>query len=194
MSENPTFSRRNVLVTIASAASIAASVSEAEAQHVHEAVAEDAKAKGPYVPKAFTEHETKTLKALCETIVPGATEGGAFEYIDLLCSHNAELKSIFTGGIGWLDRKMESRAGAAWVDARPADQRAMLDIIAFRMNADAYGPGVRFFDWARKMTVDAYYTSAAGIKELGYKGNGGMAEFKTPPEALEYAIKRSGLG
>ena len=193
MSET-TFSRRNVLVTIASAAAAAASVSEAEAQHVHEAVADDAKAKGSYVPKAFTGHEAKTLTALCETIVPGATQGGAFEYIDLLCSHNVELKAIYTGGIGWLDRKMESRVGAAWVDAKPADQKAMLDIIAYRMNADAYGPGVRFFDWVRKMTVDAYYTSAAGIKDLGFKGNGGMAEFKTPADAIEYALKRSGLG
>src|SRR5260221_8573770 len=130
MSENTTFSRRNVLVTIASAAAVAASVSEAEAQHVHDAVADDAKAKGPYVPKAFTEHETKTLKALCETIVPGATEGGAFEYIDLLCSHNADLKAIYTGGIGWLDRKMESRVGSTWVDAKSVDQKSMLDIIA----------------------------------------------------------------
>ena len=190
-----TYSRRNVLVTIASAAAVAASVSEAEAQHVHEAVAEDAKATGPYKPKAFTEHETKTLRALSEIIVPGAaSKGGAFEYIDLLSSHNDELKSTFTGGIAWLDRKMESRAGALFVDAKPADQKAFLDIIAYRMNSDAYGPGVRFFDWARRMTVDAYYTSAAGIKELGYKGNGGMSEFKTPTDAIEYALKRSGLG
>ena len=190
-----TFSRRNVLVTIASAAAAAASVSEAEAQHVHEAMADDsAKSTGPYKPKAFTEHETKTLRALCETIVPGASQGGAFEYIDLLCSHNDELKTTYTGGIGWLDRKMESRVGTTWVDAKPAEQKAMLDIIAYRMNSDAYGPGVRFFDWARKMTVDAYYTSAAGIKDLGEKGNGGMSEFKTPPDAIEYALKRSGLG
>lgn len=189
-----TFSRRNVLVTIASAAAVAANVSEAQAQHVHDAVAEEAKATGPYKPKAFTEHETKTLRVLCETIVPGASQGGAFEYIDLLSSHNDELKSIFTGGIGWLDRKMESRVNATFVDSKPADQKAMLDIIAYRMNSDAYGAGVRFFDWARKMTVDAYYTSAAGIKDLGYKGNGGMSEFKVPVEAVEYALKRSGLG
>lgn len=188
------YSRRNILVTIASAAAVAASVSSAEAQHVHETVAEDAKVSGPYKPKAFTEHETKTLRLLCETIVPGAGQGGAFEYIDLLCSHNDELKAIYTGGIAWLDRKTEARAGTMWVNAKAPEQKAMLDIIAFRMNADAYGPGVRFFDWARKMTVDAYYTSAVGIKELGYKGNGGMTKFKTPPDALEYALKRSGLG
>jgi gluconate 2-dehydrogenase gamma chain len=190
-----TLSRRNVLVSIATAAAAAASVSQADAQHVHEAMADETKNAGPYVPKAFTEHETKTLRLLCETIVSGATQGGAFEYIDLLSSHNNELKAIYTGGIGWLDRKMESRTGGAmFVDAKPEEQKAMLDIIAYRMNADTYGPGVRFFDWARKMTVDAYYTSAAGIKELGYLGNRGMSEFTVPADAIEYALKRSGLG
>jgi hypothetical protein len=189
-----TLSRRNLLVTIASAAAVAASVSEAEAQHVHGAVAEETKATGPYVAKAFTEHEEKTLRALCEMIVPGATQGGAFEYIDLLSSHNDELRDIYSGGLGWLDHKMDARVQSTWVDAKPEAQKAMLDVIAYRMNSDAYGPGVRFFDWARKMTVDAYYTSAVGIKDLGYLGNRGMSTFSVPAEAVEYALKRSGLG
>jgi gluconate 2-dehydrogenase gamma chain len=187
-----TFSRRNVLVTIASAAAVAASVSEADAQHVHAETAAEA-AKGPYQPKAFNDHETKTLRALCDLIVPGASKGGAFEYIDLLCSHNADLKAIYTGGLLWLDQQMTKRVESMFVDARPADQTAMLDLIAFRQNAAEYGPGVRFFDWVRKMTVDAYYTSAAGIKELGFKGNGAVAEFKVPAEVIQYVVKRSGL-
>ncbi|HEY3739561.1 MAG TPA: gluconate 2-dehydrogenase subunit 3 family protein [Bryobacteraceae bacterium] len=189
-----TFSRRNVLTQIATAAAAAASVSSASAQHVHEAMARNLNEVGPQPPKAFTEHETKTLRLLCETIVPGASQGGAFEYIDLLSNHNDVLKAIYTGGILWLDHKMEQRVGSAWVDAKPEDQKAMLDIIAFRMNEETYGPGVRFFDWARRMTVDAYYTSAAGIKELGYKGNTAVAEFTVPADAIEYALKRSGLG
>ena len=55
------------------------------------------------------------------------------------------------------------------------------------------GPGIRFFDWARRMTVDAYYTSAAGIGEIGFTGNGALAEFTVPQEAMDYALKRSGL-
>jgi hypothetical protein len=29
------------------------------------------------------------------------------------------------------------------------------------------------------------------MKDLGYMGNGAMAEFKVPKEAVEYALKRS---
>lgn len=192
-----TLSRRNVLVTIASAAAVTASVSEADAQHVHQAIAAQSKAAagGPFKPAAFNDHEVKTLRVLCELIVPGAaSKGGAVEYIDLLSSHNAELKAIYTGGIAWMDRQMETRVQKSFVDASADDQKAFLDIIAYRRNAKDYGAGVRFFDWARRMTVDAYYTSAAGIEDLGYLGNKGMAEFKVPADAVEYALKRSGLG
>ncbi len=71
----------------------------------------------------------------------------------------------------------------------------MLDLIAYRKNeTPELAAGIRFFVWARRMAVDAYYTSAAGIKELGYMGNKGMKEFKVPQEAIDYAVKRSGLG
>ena len=43
------------------------------------------------------------------------------------------------------------------------------------------------------MTVDAFYTSAAGVEALGYKGNVGMSKFEVPQEAIDYAVKRSGL-
>jgi hypothetical protein len=186
--------RRELLVQIAAAAAVAGSVDEAAAQHVHHA-AQQVKAAGPYVPKAFTPAETETLRALCELIVPGAAQGGAFEFIDLLCSNNAELKAIYTGGLAWLDRQMERRAGAPFVQAKPADQTALLDLIAYRKNAAGeLGPGVRFFDWARRMTVDAYFTSPAGVKELDYRGNRGMTTFQVPQAAIDYALKRSKLG
>jgi hypothetical protein len=41
------------------------------------------------------------------------------------------------------------------------------------------------------MTVDAYYTSAAGIEELGYLGNKAVTEFKVPQPAIDYALERS---
>ena len=68
----------------------------------------------------------------------------------------------------------------------------MLDKIAYRKNrTPELAQGVRYFDWARRMTVDAYYTSAAGIREVGFKGNKGMAKFTVPQEAIDYAMKRS---
>jgi hypothetical protein len=45
------------------------------------------------------------------------------------------------------------------------------------------GPGIRFFNWARNMVVDAYYTSEVGRKDLGFVGNGAMSSFSVPARA-----------
>lgn len=193
MFEN-TVSRRQMLRNVALAASLGGMPADA-AQHVHNAAAEDRKATGLYKPKLFTAHEFSTLASLSETIIPGARAAGAAEFIDLLAAHNDELAAIFTGGIAWIDGEMQRRHNTAdYVGAKPAEQIALLDQIAYRKNdSPELGPGIRFFEWARKMAADAYYTSKAGIAELGYKGNGGMTEFKIPTEAIDYAMKKSGL-
>ena len=54
-------------------------------------------------------------------------------------------------------------------------------------------PGIVFFDWMRRLTADAFYTSPIGVKDVGYLGNKGMTKFEVPAEAIEYAVKRSGL-
>ena len=44
------------------------------------------------------------------------------------------------------------------------------------------------------MTVDAFYTSEIGIKDIDYRGNSPMASYPEPTEAIAYPLKRSGLG
>jgi len=186
--------RRELLVRI-SAAALAGPLSAEAAQHVHEAAAEAAAAtNGTYSPKALNAHEYGTLTSLCEMIVPGASKGGAAEFIDLLSSQNPQMLAIYTGGLAWLDHAMDRQYNATFLAAKPADQKAMLDKISYRRNSTPdLAAGIHFFDWARRMTVDAYYTSAAGIKEIGYMGNKGQSQFHVPQEAIDYAVKRSGL-
>ena len=129
---------------------------------------------------------------LCEIIVPGATKGGAAEFVDLLSSQNPQMAAIYTGGIGWLDETMKRHYLADFLTAKAEQRTELLDKIAFRENrTEELSPGIHFFDWARRMTVDAYYTSVAGIKEFGYMGNRALREFKIPQEAIDYAVKRS---
>src|SRR5579864_6597875 len=184
--------RREILRKIAAAA-LAGPIGAEAAQHVHEATArETAAAGGVYKPRALTAHEFDTLKRLCELIVPGASKGGAAEFIDLLSTQNAQMAAIYTGGLAWLDQAAGREFHTTFLAAKPEDQTAMLDKIAYRRNETLeVAAGIHFFDWARRMTVDAYYTSAAGIQELGYLGNKGMSEFKVPQEAIDYAVRRS---
>jgi gluconate 2-dehydrogenase gamma chain len=148
-----------------------------------------------------------------------AVDAGAPQFIDLLCSQNPELTAIFTGGISWFDADMRRRAGKEFVAAASAEQTAMLDAIVAaertvrEQSAEemlfarapqyksfsgytvkpgtALAPGVRFFDWARKLIVDAYYTSAIGIKDVNYIGNQALSKYEVPQEAIDYAFSRS---
>jgi hypothetical protein len=106
------------------------------------------------------------------------------------------MKEIYTGGIAWIDNEMRRRYnGKEFLGAPPAQQTALLDLIAYRQSAQAgLSPGIQFFAWARRMVADAYYTSPIGMKELGYMGNGAVAQFSVPKEAVEYALKRSPVG
>jgi hypothetical protein len=185
-------SRRDALAQIAAAAMVGPVTLEA-AQHVHEAAAAAANtAGGLYKPKALTQREFNTLKALCEIIVPGASKGGAAEFIDLLSSQNPEMAAIYTGGLGWLDEEMRRQFHAEFLPASAEQKTALLDKIAYRKNkTDELAPGIRFFEWVRYMTVDAYYTSPVGIKEVGFMGNRAVKGFKVPQEAIDYAVKRS---
>ena len=184
--------RRSVLAGIAAAA-FSGTLPLADAQHVHQAAAADTKAAGGiYKPKAFTDHEFATMRTLFDIIVPGASKGHAAEFVDILAAQNNDLLAIFTGGLAWLDFAMKKNYDAPFLTAKSGDQTAMLDQIAYRKNeTPELAAGIRFFVWARRMAVDGYYTSAAGIKEIGFMGNGAVKEFQVPQEAIDYAVKRS---
>ncbi|MBZ5591881.1 MAG: gluconate 2-dehydrogenase subunit 3 family protein [Acidobacteriia bacterium] len=203
MSDNPLSRRellRNLGISAALAAPRAGLVSAQVAQHVHEAVAQEKTAapKSEYAPKCFTAHEFKTLQRLSDLIIPaddhspGALAAGAAEWIDYMASNSPELAQIFTGGFGWLDHHMQQHHAVDFIDAKPEQQVALLDVIAYKKNeTPENAPGIRFFSWARNLVTDAYYTSPIGIKDLGYMGNSAMSEFHVPEEALQYALKRS---
>jgi gluconate 2-dehydrogenase gamma chain len=192
-------SRRQALKSIAASVTLGGMPLEA-AQHVHEHAAEVKKKTGVYKPKLFNADEYKTIARLTELILPAdevsgsALDAGGPEFIDIIASHNGEIGNLLLGGLSWLDRQMERRNGTTFVSSSPQQQSEMLDIIAFRKNATGENAiGVRFFDWMRRLTADAFYTSPIGVKDLGYMGNKGMAVFQVPASAIDYAVKRSNL-
>ena len=154
-----------------------------------------------YSPKALSAHDYKTLERLTDLIIPvengapGALAAGAAAWIDMMASENAELKGIYTKGLGWLDTTMVQRGQKDFVSAPPARQTELLDLIAYRRNqTPELAPGIEFFSWARRMTVDAFYTSEIGIKDIDYRGNTPQSTYAAPTQAIEYALKKSGLG
>jgi len=155
---------------------------------------------GPYAPKALSDHEYKTLVRLTDLIIPvengkpGAVAAGAAAWIDMLAGENTEIRDIYKKGVSWMDAALKKQGASDFVTATPEQQIALLDQIAYRRNSspDLDG-GIQFFTWARRMTVDAFYTSEIGIADIDYRGNHPQASYPEPTEAIAYALKRSGL-
>lgn len=149
---------------------------------------------GGYSPKFFSARQYQTLRGLCQAIIPageeggGAIEAGAPEFIDLLTSENRDLQLQLGGGIMWLDSTCSERYGNPYLECTPGQRKEILDLIAFRKNADKFprlGPGIEFFALLRKYTADGFFTSKIGIEYLGYIGNTYLREFPGCPAVPE---------
>jgi gluconate 2-dehydrogenase gamma chain len=191
-------SRRDVLRRLALALTATGALDRVAAQEVHYMAAQ-AGAGGSYTPRTFSSHEYRTLERLTDLIIPvesgtpGALAAGVPAWIDMISSENDQLKGIYKEGFAWLDSAVK-RGATDFLGAAPDAQKALLDLIAFRRNeTPELAPGIRFFTWVRRMTVDAFYTSEIGIRDIGYRGNTALASYPAPTEAIEYALKRSGL-
>jgi hypothetical protein len=193
--------RRDVLRRLGLTLMATGALDRVSAQEIHHlALTAQASNGGAYSPKALTDHEYQTLVRLTDFIIPvengkpGAVAAGAAAWIDMLASENAQLKSIYTRGLTWVDDAMKKRRAKDFLGGTTEQQTALLDLIAYRRNeSPELDPGIQFFTMARRMTVDAFYTSEIGIADIDYRGNRPQASYPEPTEAIAYALKRSGL-
>jgi gluconate 2-dehydrogenase gamma chain len=188
-------SRRDILKTLtltAMTGSVLRVIPLEAAEYAHRMVraARAAAENQTYAPKFFSAHAYKTLQALCQAIIPsdeqakGAIEAGAPEFIDLITSENKDYQVALGGGIMWLDNTCIDRYSKPYLDCTAAEQKEILDLIAFRKNAKqdpSLGQGIDFFSLLRKLTADGYFTSEIGIEYLGYIGNTFVKDFPGCP-------------
>ncbi len=192
-------SRRDILKSLtmgAAASSVLRVIPAQAAEYAHQMVAAEKAAApaGAYAPRFFSPRDYKTLQALCQTIIPGdrdsggALEAGAPEFIDLLTSENPKYQLKLGGGLMWLDAACADRYGKTYIDCARAQQKEILDLLAYRKNAEedpGLSQGVEFFAFLREMTADGFFTSQIGIKYLGYMGNTYLLSFNGCPPVPE---------
>lgn len=190
--------RRDILKTLGVgvvAGSVLKVIPAQAAEYAHRMVQQEKAASGAHHPKFFPAHQYVTLRNLCQTIIPpddhsgGAIEAGAPEFIDLLTSENTDYQLTLGGGLMWLDSTCADRYGKAYLDCAPAQQKEVLDLIAYSANGvkeTRLSQGTNFFALLRKMTCDGFFTSEIGIKDLQYIGNTFRRDFPgcpPPPES-----------
>lgn len=188
--ENPAaeaVSRRNllqILGAVPAAAAVTAGSAAAQTHH-HPAFAAPASFEnGPYKRQAFDDHQWKTIRVLCDLIIPAdesggsATQAGVPEFLDDWIAFrteqdgNEDLKAQIFGGLMWLDRESNAQFEKAFVDASEDQQKKLLDRVAYPKKAAPEDHAwVRFFDELRSLTVGGYFSSKMGVAALPYLGN-----------------------
>ncbi|MEM6327040.1 MAG: gluconate 2-dehydrogenase subunit 3 family protein [Bacteroidota bacterium] len=131
-------------------------------------------------PQFFSAAEYATVVLLADYILPAddqgpsASEAGVPSFIDWvmvdeLLGDPEERQTAMREGLAWMDTEVEGESFTAATD----EQRcALLDRIAYPDDAtEADAPGVAFFNRFRDYTATGYWSSPAGVEDLGYIGN-----------------------
>ena len=180
--------RRAILQTLMAGAGAAVAVPSLAHDHpIHESLqdatkvgAADRRARAAaYKPVFLDQHLFETLGLLAETIVPGSKQARVAEFIDaLLAVESQQTQRRFLTALGAMGGLALSSHRKPWTGLTSAEQVALLTS-ASTADRGAPGPGgaaagtatIRdHFEQLKGWISGAYYSSEAGMKELGWKG------------------------
>ncbi|MBI3567406.1 MAG: gluconate 2-dehydrogenase subunit 3 family protein [Gemmatimonadetes bacterium] len=146
-------------------------------------------------PRKLTASELATLAALCDVIIPAdakspsASSQGAHHYINEHVSapgagYERDLVRV-RGGVSWLNVESERRFAKTFVKLSASQKTTICDDICYAPKAkEEFKAGARFFSLVRNLTATAYYTTDAGMKDVGYVGNVASMKWELPPKAV----------
>ena len=151
----------------------ATAVSEAEA-----AAAAATAAKG-WKPVFLDGHQADTFVSLAEQIVPGSTKAAVTAFVDKLLSVDTqENQRRFLQALGALEGEAIARFQHPWKTLTAAQHVELLTAVSTATGGekDKAGAVARptlrdHFDNLKGWVVGAYYSSEAGMRELGWTGN-----------------------
>ncbi len=153
-----------------------------------------------FQPAFFTPHEYETVRVLVDLIIPrdersgSATDAKVPEFMDFMMADRdtkPEGRRAMRDGLVWLDRESHQRSGRSFVEASDRQRAALLDEIAWPGRAKpAMQSGVIFFNIFRDLTASGFWSSEMGVKDLQYRGNAVVPEWRGCPEA---ALRKVGV-
>lgn len=153
----------------------------------------------------FTDHEMATITVLGDIIIPrddvsgSASDAKVPEFIDFIVRDMPAHQVPMRGGLRWLDMQSLKRFEKTFRDCDSSQQLQLVDEIAYPVikyteadgKAQAKGQaqpgmeqGIAFFSLMRNLTATGFYTSAIGVKDIGYAGNAPNKWNGVPDEVL----------
>ena len=156
--------------------------------------------------KFFTEHEMATITILADIIIPkdeisgSASDAKVPEFIEFIVKDMPNHQIPMRGGLRWLDMQCLKRHNNSFRDCTHEQQIALVDEIAYpeitykdengkEIKKGKVKPGmqqgVSFFSLMRNLTATGFYTSAIGVKDIGYAGNTSTQWNGVPDDVLK---------
>ncbi len=152
---------------------------------------------GDLWPLTLTAEQRITTAALCDVIIPAdakspsASAVGVPDFIDEWISapypgHDRDRTIILTG-LAWLEAESQRRFQGDFSNLVLRQKNAICEDICYLPKAKAeFKSAAEFFKKFRDLTAGGFYTTPAGMKDLGYIGNVPIATFAGPsPEVLQ---------
>jgi gluconate 2-dehydrogenase gamma chain len=183
-------SRRDMFHIIGSAPALAAVTAGSAMAQTHEHAATGSSSAPPFTRKVFDEGQWRTVHVLSDLIIPAdelgpsATQAGVPEFMDDWLNFrrqqdgNDNLTAQVFGGLVWLDRESQALGAKSFADATAAQQKQILDRIAWPEKAAAADRAwVAFFNTFRNLTTTGFLSSKAGVAFLPYLGNTVVAKW-----------------
>src|ERR1700754_40988 len=125
----------------------------------------------------FTPDEMATITILGDIIIPkdevsgSASDAKVPEFIEFIVKDFPKHQTPMRGGLRWLDMQCLKRYEKSFRDCSHEQQIALVDEIAYPAKAKPeMKQGVSFISLMRNLTATGFYTSAIGVKDIGYAG------------------------
>jgi hypothetical protein len=156
---------------------------------------------GELWPLTLTDAQRATAAALCDLIIPADERGPSAssvhvpDFIDEWISapytgHDADRRTV-VNGLAWLEAEAQKRFERGFVPLDDAQKSAIGDdICSVTHAAPEFRTAAQFFRKFRDLTAGGYYTTAEGMKDIGYTGNVPLAAFDGPPPEV---LRKLGL-
>ena len=129
-------------------------------------------------PAFFNAHEKSTLVVLSDLIIPkdavsgSASDAKVVDFIEFIVKDIPTHQLPLRGGLKWLDLHCLNTYDKTFIDCTNAQQVEVLEQIAYPgKTKPELQQGEVFFTRVRDLVGTGFYTSAIGIKDLGYVGN-----------------------
>ena len=200
--------RREMLTSLAAGltGAMAAKGIAAQESHAHLGAAPDAPAQAvapdQSMPRILDEHRRKMLDDLAERLVPGSRAAGVPDLLDrVVAVEPAQAQRRFLNALGAFDREARDRHAKGWLELVDAQQVEILRAASTLAPSRPPAPGWKrgdpverpasppappanlrdHFDHLRDWVQRAYFTTAAGMKELGFTGRMAFPAFPGCP-------------